>query len=66
MKIYAVKLNAWTSPVYVQAMTQGRAKEKALAVYPNCDCCGAQTHVENIKEVKKAPFYTSVIMEVKK
>lgn len=66
MKIYAVKLNAWTSPVYTQAMTQKRAKEKALQAYPNCDCCGAPTYVESVKEVKRAPFYTSVIMELQK
>lgn len=66
MKIFKVTLNAWTSPCFVQAMTQKRAKERALEAYPTCDCCGAKTHVVKVEEAKGLPpFNQSVLMEVK-
>lgn len=66
MTLYKVKLNAWTSPVWVQAGTMKAAKELALKNYPTCGCCGAKTYVEAVrKHDGEAPLYTSIIVEVK-
>lgn len=68
MKLYTVKLNAWASPVWVQADTREAATTLALAAHPKCDCCGAATKVEKVElsESKIAPAYTRVIMQIKK
>jgi hypothetical protein len=67
MKLYTVKLNAWTTPVYVQASNKTKAQELALAQFPACDCCGAATAVEGVTiHQGSTPLYTSVIVEVTK
>ncbi|HWT40484.1 MAG TPA: hypothetical protein VN081_04450 [Dongiaceae bacterium] len=65
-KIYAVKLNAWTTPAYVQS-SKGKkdAGERALRAYPTCDCCGQPTHIESITlHEGLGPFNQAVLMEV--
>lgn len=65
-KIYAVKLNAWASPVYVQSSKGIKdARVRALKAYPTCDCCGAPTNVEWAKVHEGlGPFNQAVLMEV--
>lgn len=67
MKIYAVKLNAWASPVYVQSSTGKKAAgERALAAYPKCDCCGAATRIESVTLFEGGqPFHQAILMEIK-
>jgi hypothetical protein len=65
--LYKVKLNAWASPVWVQASGKKKAEELALQNYPKCDCCGGQTYVESTEIHDGAtPQYTPIIMEVRK
>lgn len=65
MKLYAITLSAWASPVYVQASTLTKAKQLAQQRHPKCDCCDAVTTVVKTEQVQHVPYSTSIIMEVK-
>jgi predicted nucleotide-binding protein (sugar kinase/HSP70/actin superfamily) len=51
MRTFNVKLSFWTDPVSVAANSKYTAKQRALELYPTCDCCDDATTVDWVQEV---------------
>lgn len=49
---YLVKLDKWTSPIFIDAYTIENATKRAVYLFPHCDCgCGEKSFVTKIERL---------------